>query len=166
MVGIHCPPMVELLSRDFPQRIFGRFSNRLLGYLCSISGFPTSSTMHQKSRTLFRAQFACPISLLSYFHNGVQDIHPVSYIRFLTRAVSHLIFAALHTRRSCSLQSIRCAAPLTLVVWTKKGSNINLFYLKFFHENIEKKLLFHSHRLDSLFHCPSLLSKKNCIRFK
>ena len=163
MVGVHCPPMVELLSRDFPQRFFGWFSNRLLGYLRSVSCFSTSSPMHQKSRTLLRAQFTCPISLFSYLHNGVQDIHPVSYIRFLTRAVSHLIFAALHTRRSCSLQSFRCAAPLTLVVWSKKGTDITCSTSNSFTRitNIKEKLLFHSHRLDSLFHCPNLLSKKN-----
>ena len=124
MVGVHCPPMVALLSRDFPQRFFGWFSNRLLGYLRSVSGFPTPSPKHQKSRTLLRAQFTCPISLFSHLHNGVQDIHPVSYIRFLTHVVSHLILAALHTRRSCSLQSFRCATPLTLVVWSKKGTDI------------------------------------------
>ena len=124
MVGVHCPPRVELLSRDFPQRFFGWFSNRLLGYLRSVSGFPTPSPKHQKSRTLLRAQFTCPISLFSHLHNGVQDIHPVSYIRFLTHVVSHLILAALHTRRSCSLQSFRCATPLTLVVWSKKGTDI------------------------------------------
>ena len=124
MVGVHCPPMVELLSRDFPQRFFGWFSNRLLGYLCSISGFPTSSPMHQKSRTLLRAQFTGSISLLSYLHNGVQDIHSVSYIRLFTHVVSHLILAALHTRRSRSLQSFRCATPLTLVVGSKKGTDI------------------------------------------
>ena len=80
--------------------------------------------MHQKKRTLLRAQFTCSISLLSYLHNGMQDIHPVSYIRLLTHVVSHHILASLHTRRSCSLQSIRCAAPLTLVVWSKKGTDI------------------------------------------
>ena len=127
----------------FHKDLWGGVATVYLVISAALAVFPHLLTMHQKSRTLFRAQFACPISLLSYFHNGVQDIHPVSYIRFLTRAVSHLIFAALHTRRSCSLQSIRCAAPLTLVVWTKKGSDINLFYLNFFHTNIEKKLLFH-----------------------
>lgn len=185
MVGVHCPPMVELLSRDFPQRFFGWFSNRLLGYLRSVSCFSTSSPMHQKSRTLLRAQFTCPISLFSYLHNGVQDIHSVSYIRFLTHVVSHLILAALHTRRSRSLQSFRCTTPLTLVVGSKKGSDITcstsnsftrIFRTNSFaqilrtnpsHEsNIGEKLPFHSHQLHSPFHCSNLLSKKNCIRFK
>ena len=89
----------------------------------SLGGLATVYLVISAALAVFPHLLQC-IKKNALFLGRMQDIHPVSYIRLLTHVVSHHILASLHTRRSCSLQSIRCAAPLTLVVWSKKGTDI------------------------------------------